>query len=280
MAERRRSRPGAFILGAALAAALVAAAYWYATGGAPTGGPPPSWLMDGPIAHRGLWASDPARPENSLAAITAAVRAGYAVEVDVRATADGRAVVMHDDALQRMTGDSRRVSATDLVQLRRLRLLGGRERIPTLGEVLKAVAGEVPVLVEIKNRGRAGRLEAAVASELAGYVGQVAVMSFNPYSLAGMARRLPDVPRGQLSGTFKDEDLPLYQVVVLRHLLMNWKSRPVFIAYELDALPYPGAFLWRLRGRPVLAWTAKDAADTTRARRLADGVIADPRGLE
>ena len=62
----------------------------------------PDWLRAKPFAHRGL--HDALRPENSLAAIDAAVTAGFPVEIDVQESADHRAVVFHDWHLQRLTG--------------------------------------------------------------------------------------------------------------------------------------------------------------------------------
>ncbi|MEM8921520.1 MAG: glycerophosphodiester phosphodiesterase family protein, partial [Pseudomonadota bacterium] len=55
-------------------------------------------------AHRGLW--DATRPENSLAAFHAAVVAGVGIELDVRLSADGVAMVFHDQMLDRMTNAS------------------------------------------------------------------------------------------------------------------------------------------------------------------------------
>ncbi|MBE0476047.1 MAG: glycerophosphodiester phosphodiesterase [Coriobacteriia bacterium] len=265
----------------ALAAALLAlvAAYWFATGGMPPRGQMPGWLTRKPIAHRGLHSGDARRPENSIAAFRAAAEAGYPVELDVHLTADGHVVVIHDDSLERMTGDPRRVEDARLEEIRRLRLLGTEERLPTLGEALAEIDGRVPVLVEIKNRGGAGRLEDAVTEELDGYEGEAAVMSFNPFSLARVAERAPDLPRGQLSGTFAGEDVAVHKRFVLRHLLTNWKGRPDFVAYELDGLPRLGVKLQRLRGRPVLAWTAEDPESFERAEALADNVIFDPGAL-
>lgn len=263
--------------GLGLGAVGALAAYWLATGGIPREAAPP-WITAKPVAHRGLHDPDD-RPENSLAAFGAAVESGYPIELDVHATADGVIVVIHDDTLERMTGDPRRVDQVTATQLRGLRLGRTGQRIPTLRQVLDLVAGRVPVFIEIKNRGEAGRLEDTVASELGDYTGEVAVLSFDPDSLARMAVLDPDIPRGQLSGRFEDEDLERYKKAALRHLVMDFRSRPHFIAYELDALPYAGVTLQRWRGRPILGWTAEDPEDARRARDLCDQMIADPGAL-
>lgn len=95
--------------------------------------------LDGPIpiafAHRGGAA---AGDENSLAAFARAVAAGYRyLETDVHATADGVAVVFHDDTLDRMLGRPGRIEDLTLADLRTERI-GGEAVVPTLAEVLEA----------------------------------------------------------------------------------------------------------------------------------------------
>ena len=62
-----------------------------------------SWLVETPIAHRGL--HDKTSPENSLSAFEKAVENGYAIELDVQLLADDTVVVFHDESLSRMTGN-------------------------------------------------------------------------------------------------------------------------------------------------------------------------------
>ncbi|TLM70034.1 MAG: glycerophosphodiester phosphodiesterase [Actinobacteria bacterium] len=258
--------------------AAVAGAFAWATGGRPPRDPS-AWLTAGPIAHRGQWDGTPRVPENSLAAFDAAAARGFAIELDVLSSSDGVTMVMHDDELARMTGAPGRVSETSAAALAELRLLGGDEPVPTLAEALETIGGRVPVFVEIKNRGGVGTLEDDVARQLAAYAGEAVVMSFNPYSLARVAKTAPEVPRGQLSGDLSEEGLAWYEVFLLENLMMDWSSKPDFIAYDLDELPSLGTSLQRLRGRPLLAWTAEDAAERLKAEGLADAVICDPDAL-
>lgn len=95
------------------------------------------------IAHRG--ASHDA-PENTLAAIELGWRQGAdAVEIDVRLSADGRLVVIHDDNTRRTAGWNKSVARQTLAELRRLDAgswKGARwrgERIPTLAEALDSI---------------------------------------------------------------------------------------------------------------------------------------------
>lgn len=93
------------------------------------------------IAHRGEWSS---APENTLAAFLAAERAGAdMVELDVRRTADGAVVVVHDRTLERIWGTARAVARVTRAELHGV---GGKHRIPELADVLAAVT--VPVMID------------------------------------------------------------------------------------------------------------------------------------
>lgn len=235
------------------------------------GGLAPAWLWRRPIAHRGL--HDAARPENSLAAFEAAAQAGYPIELDVHRTADGAAVVFHDEDLERMTGRVGTVSSTTLAELRGLTLGGTDEHIPSLDDVLARVRGRVPILVEIKTRAPVGPLEQAVRDALRRRPGTYAVQSFDPWSMLWMRRHAAELPRGMLSSDFADEDLPRHHVLALRHLLLAPRVRPSFVGYELRALPQRASTLLRELGVPLLAWTVRSEAELQRARTLADNVI-------
>ncbi|MFN9925996.1 MAG: glycerophosphodiester phosphodiesterase family protein, partial [Phenylobacterium sp.] len=87
-------------------------------------------LFHPPVAHRGLWRPDGA-PENSLAAFQAACAAGYGVELDVHLSADGEAMVLHDNMLARMTGAEGRLRDRTAADLGALKLAGTDETIPT-----------------------------------------------------------------------------------------------------------------------------------------------------
>ena len=254
---------------------LLAGLALFATRGVPAR-EPAVWLTAGPVAHRGDWTAGPERPENSLAAFASAADGSLAVELDAQLTSDGVVVVLHDDDLGRMTGQPGLVADLSLAQIKDRRLLGGSQQVPTLSEVLALVDGRVPVFVEIKDPPKVGPLEDAVARELAGYRGPVAVMSFNPFSLQRVASVAPGLTRGQLTGDFEGEDLAWYEVFLLRNLLMNWTSKPDFVAAELDVVPSVTTTVQGWWGRPLLCWTVEDAEDAELAARHCDAAIVDP----
>jgi glycerophosphoryl diester phosphodiesterase len=131
-----------------------------------------SLLADGPviIAHRGNSAH---APENTMASFESAVAAKADwVELDVHLTADGDAIVIHDETVDRTTDGKGRVADLTTSQLKALdagkwfdpRFAG--ERLPLLGEVLARMNGRAPVLIELKHVAKDGEVEAARAERL------------------------------------------------------------------------------------------------------------------
>jgi glycerophosphoryl diester phosphodiesterase len=153
-------------------------------------------LFEPAVAHRGLWSPD-GPPENSLAAFQAACAAGYGIELDVQLSADGEAMVFHDDDLARMTGAAGRIGDRTASDLGALKLNSSDEGIPTLAETLALVGRRAMVHVELKTPyGQVGPLEQRVHDILIDHGGPVCVIGFNPYSHAWFAERFPGVLRG------------------------------------------------------------------------------------
>src|SRR3990170_1293086 len=95
-------------------------------------------------------------PENSLAGIRKAAELGAdGVEIDVRRSLDGVAVLLHDRSPRRTTGLPGPVRLYPSFLLRRVRLRGGSERVPTLAEALDALPEGLFMAVEIKDAGAA-----------------------------------------------------------------------------------------------------------------------------
>ncbi|MEY8839689.1 glycerophosphodiester phosphodiesterase family protein [Cribrihabitans sp. XS_ASV171] len=242
--------------------------------------PLPQIFIRLPIAHRALHDRGAGRPENSRAAIRAAIAAGYGIEIDLQLTADGQAMVFHDYDLARLaegTGPIRKLTASEARKLP-LRDAGG-EGIPDFAEVLEIVAGQVPLLVEIKDQDGAmgpdvGPLEAATAEALRAYNGPVAVMSFNPHSVAEMARLAPELPRGLVTSAYDPTDWPLSDETCgrLREIPDFGRTGAGFISHEAQDLSRPRVAELKTQGVPVLCWTIRSPEAEAEARRVADNV--------
>ncbi|MFN3582725.1 glycerophosphodiester phosphodiesterase [Phenylobacterium sp.] len=215
-------------------------------------------LFHPPIAHRGLWSPD-GPPENSLGAFQAACAAGYGIELDVHLSADGEAVVFHDDTLERMTGQAGRLRDRTAADLAELRLKGSDEKIPTLLETLALVGRRAMVHIELKTPyGEVGPLEQRVHEVIADHNGPLCVIGFNPYSHAWFADRYPNVLRGLDSYSYANaEHMGSEQRAALANLEHVAIARPHFLALGLDMLPSARAAELRAEGMPVVAWTVR-----------------------
>jgi glycerophosphoryl diester phosphodiesterase len=239
----------------------------------------PAKFLARPFAHRGLHDAGDGRPENSLAAAEAAIEHGYGIEFDVQGTADARAVVFHDYALDRLTGANGAVRQKTVAELAHIRLTSSDEGIPSLGEFLALVAGRVPLLLEIKDQDGAlgkgvGTLEKAVAEALDGYEGDVAVMSFNPNSVAVMKDFAPDRPRGLVTSAFLRARWPVAKAVRsrLRKIPDYARTGAVFITHQFSDLDRVRVAQLKAAGATVICWTVRSVEEERAARRVADNV--------
>src|ERR1700692_2966430 len=137
-----------------------------------------AWLTARPIAHRGYHDRRAGIVENTLSAAEAAIAKRFAIECDLQLTADGEAIVFHDDTLDRLSQGTGPVRALPLAALRAIRLRDTPDRIPSLIELLSLIADRTPLIAELKSDWTGDRrLEKRVAQILSSYNGRVAVMS-------------------------------------------------------------------------------------------------------
>ncbi|MEL7462838.1 MAG: glycerophosphodiester phosphodiesterase family protein [Pseudomonadota bacterium] len=245
----------------------------------PPFGPPldPAFLTT-PIAHRALHDRAAGVIENSRAAVAAAVEAGFGIEIDLQLSADGEAMVFHDDELNRLTGERGPVRERTAIELRRIDLDGADDGIPTLAEVLDIVRGSVPLLIEAKDQSLSltevdGRLERRAARLLSAYDGPVGLMSFNPHSVAHFRDAAPDIPRGRVTCGFgetywshvaPDRRAELARIDDLETLGAS------FISHQRSQIDEVAAL--KAAGWPVLTWTVRSPEEETEVRRIADNV--------
>jgi glycerophosphoryl diester phosphodiesterase len=244
----------------------------------------PDWLVSVPIAHRGLHDAAAGVVENSLGAARAAAAAGYAIECDVQLSADGEAVVFHDDLLGRLTGAAGRVGDKTARELAALALKGSDEGVPFLSELLEAVHGRVPLVVELKSSfdGNLG-LARRVGELLLGYRGPVAIESFDPDPIAFLrehreAMGIEAIPLGLVAQASYSEsewpELPASRRVELAQWLHFSRSRPEFLSFNVDDLPHVAAVLWREGLKlPLTVWTVRGAEQAEIAAKWADQIV-------
>ena len=220
------------------------------------------------VGHRGAAAQ---HPENTLDSFEAAIAAGAdIVELDVRLTADGVPVVLHDADVGATTDGTGFVHHLTLAEVKRLDASGGRgsrAEVPTLRESLELMSGRVGVDLEVKNlpgepgfdspREEAARACLSMLDEVS-FAGDVLVSSFNWLSIEHVRRADPGVSTGFLTTASIDAWAALRYVRDRGH---------AYVLPHVGAiLEEAGAFVRRAHdeGVRVGTWTVDDPAEVER----------------
>lgn len=228
-------------------------------------------------AHRGLYDNAAEAPENSMAAFKKAVEAGYGIELDVHLSKDRIPVVFHDFTLQRVCGAEGKISEFTYAQLQEFSLYNSSERIPKLAEVLELVRGQVPLIIEYKVE----YMNTAVCYEanqmLKDYKGPYCVESFHPLVLLWYRKYCNHVVRGQLSDSFRKESkLRGFHYMVVEYLLVNFITKPDFIAYNHKYYKNISRKLCKkFYGAVAAAWTIRSQEELEARKRDFDIFIFD-----
>jgi glycerophosphoryl diester phosphodiesterase len=234
------------------------------------------WLIARPVAHRGLHDEKNGVIENTPSAVQAAIAANYGIEVDVQITADGEAMVHHDDALGRLTEGSSALRSKTAAELKAVTFKATSERMMALGDLCTLVAGRVPLVIEVKSLFDGDRkLVARMAEVLASYSGPAVGMSFDPDQVLALRELMPKLPRGIVAERhYTAEDWPAASVAQRRdmtHLRHAFRTRPHFVSYRVSDLPAAAPWIaHRIFGLPLLTWTVRTPEQCERTARYAD----------
>jgi glycerophosphoryl diester phosphodiesterase len=239
----------------------------------------PGWLTARPVAHRGLHDKSRGIIENMPGAVTAAVAGNFAIEVDLQRTADGEAMVHHDDELGRLTDGAGALKDKTAAELKQVAFKDTAERMMALGDLCALVGGRVPLVIEVKSHFDGDRrLIARMKDVLGAYSGPVAVMSFDPDQVLALRQMLPTLPRGIIAQNSYDDAewtalMPAQRAGML-YLRHAFTTRPHFVAYWVNELPAPAPWIARnVFGCPLLTWTVRTPEQRARAARHADQMI-------
>lgn len=237
-------------------------------------------FLGAPIAHRGYYDHAAGRAENSAAAFRAAIEMGYAIELDLQLSADGQAIVFHDDTLDRMTQGAGALRERTAREICAFRLTPGNEIIATFREILSLVAGKTALLIELKDQTgnlsqSDGTLENAVINDLKGYDGPVALMSFNPSMVAHLTRIKAPWPLGLTTAAFDDKSWPEICSTKRRALadISNFnQTGACFFSHQADDLAGPAPTRLRKQGITCLCWTIRSQHQEKIARKYAQNI--------
>jgi glycerophosphoryl diester phosphodiesterase len=239
----------------------------------------PDWLTARPVAHRGLHDRDRGIIENMPGAAQAAVSGNFTIECDIQLTADGEAMVHHDDELGRLTEASGALLGKTAAELRAVKFKDTSEQMMSLGDLCALVNGRVPLVIEVKSHFDGDRkLVARMAEVLSSYDGPAVGMSFDPDQVVALRELIPSRPRGIVAERqYTEADWPEASPAQRRgmtHLRHFFRTRPDFVAYWVDELPATAPWIARnVFGCPLLTWTVRTPEQRERASRYADQMI-------
>ena len=205
-------------------------------------------------------------PENSIAGIREAARAGAdAVEIDVRLTGDGQPVLMHDPSLWRTTRRARRLDRTSLAEVRRLRLRGSVENVPTLAEALAALDGDLRMAIDVKDPAAADAVLSEVRNQDA--AGRVLFWAKSAAAVALAAGRARDIEGSLLRDARRPDEIRRFLADATsagaRGISAHWSV--ITRSFVDDA---------RARDLRVYAWCKTSAIAPARLALL-DGIVTD-----
>ena len=239
----------------------------------------PDWLTARPVAHRGLHDIARGIVENMPAAAQAAVDGNFAIECDIQLTADGEAMVHHDDELGRLTEGTGALLGKTAADLKAVTFKNTPERMMTLGDLCALVAGRVPLVIEVKSHFDGDRkLVTRMVEVLSSYSGPAVGMSFDPDQVMALRELMPSLPRGIVAEReYSATDWPEASAEQRRgmtHLRHAFRTRPHFVAYWVNELPAVAPWIARnIFGLPLLTWTVRTPDQRERAARYADQMI-------
>ncbi len=233
-----------------------------------------SWLVARPIAHRGV--HDAKKIENSESAFAAAIKHNYAIECDLQLSKDGEAMVMHDEALDRVMEHKGWVKDFTARELNAMPYKFGHDRMQTLGELLEQVDGRVTLVIELKSEfnGEISLVRRAL-QVLKTYAGPYCLMSFDPEMIAAVAQFSPTTVRGITADRAIDpyyNFLSVARRLALREFSHLPETRPHFVSYNFRELPFQPVSQIHQQGHPVISWTIGSEAEAAQARRYSDQI--------
>lgn len=230
-------------------------------------------------AHRGLFDNETSRPENSLAAFSYAMENGFGCELDVQFTKDRQLIVFHDADYKRACGIDKKVWEQTYDEIKSYRLFGTDQKIPLFQEVLAVVAGQQPLIVEVKAEGVNMRWYAqqcaTVLDLLRTYQGAYCVESFHPLVVRWFYENARDIMRGQLiNGARNNTHLSKRIFASIAQPLTNCVNRPHFVAYN-EENRNAALRLAQKCGAMTVVWTVRSQERYDQLRGIEDAVIFD-----
>jgi glycerophosphoryl diester phosphodiesterase len=211
--------------------------------------------------HRGALGTE---PENTLRSFRRAVADGCdEIELDLRVTADGELVVLHDATVDRTTSGSGEVASLTLAEVRSLDA-GLGETVPTWAETVAAI--DVRFQAEVKAEAAVPLLAETLKADES-LAERTLVTSSHPEILIAVRREFPQVSTGRIFGRTPAID----DVITL-----TLEVEAGWALCGITGLTREGVAELHSAGLDVTAWPVPDAETLATAVALGvDGITTD-----
>jgi len=217
------------------------------------------------IGHRGAKGYE---PENTVASFLKALELRVdMIELDVRLTRDKKLVVIHDSFLRRLAKTNKRVKNLTEKEIKKLRVFG-KEKIPSLDEILDLAKGKTKINVELKGWGTAAVAAEMLKRRLDGgrlMSKDLLVSSFNWIELAIFHKLLPKIRIGLLFAG------PPFGYAGIAKRIDAYS-----VHFHLRFTPHHSVSAAHRRKLKVFVWTVNKPQDIARMKDWGvDGIISD-----
>ncbi|WP_164967399.1 glycerophosphodiester phosphodiesterase family protein [Arcobacter cloacae] len=226
------------------------------------------------IAHRGLHKNKEI-PENSLLAFKKAIEKNYSIELDINITKDNQIVVFHDEDLKRVCNIDKKIEELDYSFLENLTLLGTKEKIPLLKEVLFLVDSldsqkDISLIIEIKKHKNIGVLEKLLIEILDSYEIEYFICSFQTDILSWFRKNRKDLKIGLIF-----EKLPKrfekYENLIFLYKYL--KIKPDFVSLDYKLFENKIFYFCKNKDLEILIWTIRKNKQYDKIYTKISGVI-------
>lgn len=212
------------------------------------------------IGHRGACGY---QPENTLISIEHAITLGcHFTEVDVRSTADGTLILLHDERVDHTTNGRGPIADLVLEDLKQLDA-GNGQKIPTLEEILAVASGRIGLILELKMQGLAYDVCATVRGS--GFNGPVLYASFHHEELQHVRRIDPEALT-----------LALFKRLPENPVALAFSLQATHVGIRIDGVTKPLVQHFHDAGLMVFVYTVDKPAAIKRVKMFGvDGIISD-----
>ncbi len=223
------------------------------------------WMIERPIAHRGLHDVSKGIYENTLSAAKAAMDGNYNIELDIQPSLQMTPMVFHDYKLDRLTNANGYTRNIDTNTLSGISIHDTDDTIPTLEEFLNLVDGKVGLIIEMKGKeGQDEGFVAQIAEVLSSYKGKACIMSFDHHLLYEARQIAPHLALGLTA----EGDDKSYET----HMKIAEECNIDFISYYVKELDTRFVREFKQTGREVISWTVRSPEDKAYSDKFADQV--------